>query len=326
VYDNIRAITALVSGDHKAPTAQEPPLTELVIDRQVKANYVAEGPRDFDTLILGSSRSYLIRAARAAEHKLKAFQFTVAGVRIEEMYCMARYFLQMNKAPLKHIIIGTDPIQFSPILPVDCRFVRSKSLFAFLGEEDRAGKTGLNLEDINAEERVGEFSRRTRIYYNAWDLDLAFNPKNGDVIKLFGKRIAELMTLRYSASETHVKWPGQFLIAKDLTHFHPRRLHYLDKLMQLTAERGCKVSFYTNPLHPSMIELLKAQTPYLESQAALVEHVRKTGHDGVSVHAFTIPSDFGGVNDDFYDGVHMGRTNGDMLLDYVINDGKRPKT
>jgi acyl carrier protein len=325
-YDSIRAITTLVSGTYSAPPASTAPMSELVIDRQVKANYVAEGSRDFDSLILGSSRSYLIRAQRAALHGLKAFQFTVAGARIEEMYCMARYLLNMNKTPLKHIIVGTDPIQFSPQLPIDCRFVRTHSLFPLLEENDRNGTGGLKLEEAGVDAKTDEFARKTRIYYNAWDLDLAFDPKSGDVIKLFGKRIAELRTLSYSASDTHIKWPGQFLIAKDLTHLHPSRVHYLEKLINISSEAGCRITFYTNPLHPSMVSLLKDQTPYLETQTALVEYIRSRASRNIDVHHFTVPEDFGGVNDDYYDGVHMGRTNGDVLLDYIMTATGRNTT
>lgn len=311
-YDSIRAIASLVeSGARGAST----PILDLVVDRQVKANYVLEGPRDFDSLILGSSRSYLIRAKRATRHNLNAFQFAVAGARAEELACIVEFFLNTNRTPIKQIVWGADPIQFSPHLPIDIRMQRSPALFPLLAEGDRAGTMGLSLEEGGKE---SGFAKKMRVRYNAWDVDHAFDTKTGDVISLFGRRVDTIETLTYRDGDTAGKWPGQFLVAKDLTHLHPRRLYYLDKLMRLTEAAGCKLTIYTNPLHPSMIDRLKEQTPYLETQVLLVDYLRKTGHAGVSVHHFVTPSDFGGVDADYFDGVHMGRTNGARLLDYVL--------
>jgi acyl carrier protein len=317
-YDSIRTIADLV----KSGVRQEAvPALDLVVDRQVKANYVLEGPRDFDSLIIGSSRSYLVRAKRAAKHGLRAFQFTVASARAEELACIVQFFAQTNKTRIKHIVWGVDPIQFSPVLPIDIRFQRAPTLFSLLEEGDRRGANGLALEDLGTQEM---HASKMRVRYNAWDIDHAFDTITGDIIKLFRHNIEQMQTLSYGDADTAGKWPGQFMASKDLTHPHPRRLYYLDKLMRLTEQLGCKLSIFTNPLHPSMASRLKAQTPYYEMQDALVNHLRKIGHSGVSVYNFVTPSDFGGVDADYFDGVHMGRTNGARVLDYVLTKPPKP--
>ncbi len=312
-FDSIASIVRLMSSEHAPPSR---PAFELVIDRQVKANYVLEGPRDFDTLIAGSSRAYLVRAKHAARFGLKAFQFTVASVRAEELYCMVKLFLQTNRTPVERLIVGLDPIQFSPLLPIDLRLVKSPTLFSLLDAVDQRGEGSLTLEGDG--EKNADIAKRAQVRYGAWDIDLAFDPRDGDVIKLFRRDVKSMPALHYTGADLEAKWTQQFLACKDLTHLHPQRLQYFERLVALAADAGCKMSVYTNPLHPLVIARLKEQTPYFETQQALVDHIAKLGAPGLSLHSFATPADFGGNVDDYFDGVHMGRHNGDTLLKYLL--------
>ena len=316
-FDSINLIAGIVSSEQKAVKAK--PFV-LIIDRQIKANYVIDGPRDFDGLIIGSSRTYLVQAKRAALHGLRAFHFSVAGARAEELYCMAAFFRQTNRTPIKHIIAGTDSVQFAPQshLGIDLRLTKSPSLFAYLDEDERLNRGDLKVEDTDHDERSERYKKLIELRYRAWDVDLAFDTKTGDVIKLFGRDVATMGPLTYSTESVGSNWAQQFMIASGITHLHPRRLHYLEKLIRLTEEIGCKLTIYTNPLHPYMIQQLKERTPYVETQNKLVEHIRRIAHPGVTVHSLLTPGDFGGDDADFYDGVHMGRHNGDLLVDYLM--------
>ena len=318
-YDSINLIAGIVSAEQKAKAKP----FMLIIDRQVKANYVIDGARDFDSLIVGSSRTYLVQAKRAALHGLRAFHFSVAGARAEELYCMAAFFRQTNRVPLKHIIAGTDPQQFAPQphLGIDLRLTKSPSLFAYLDEDERLNRGALKVEDADHDERSERYKKLIELRYRAWDVDLAFDTKTGDVTKLFGHDVATMGPLKYSDKTVGSNWAQQFMIASGITHLHPRRLQYLEKLIRLSHEIGCKLTIYTNPLHPHMIEQLKERTPYVEMQNKLVEHIRGIAHPGVTVHSLLTPGDFGGHDADFYDGVHMGRHNGDLLMDYLLTHG-----
>lgn len=316
-YDSINLIAGVVAAERT--TVKSKPVV-LIIDRQIKANYVMDGPRDFDSLIVGSSRTYLVQAKRAANYGLRAFHFSVAGARAEEFCCMVQFFKQTNNTPLKHIIAGLDPVQFSPhpYLGIDLRLTKAPSLFAFLEEDERLNRGDLKVEDGDQDERSERYKKLIELRYRAWDVDLAFDTKTGDVIKLFGGDVANMGPLQYSTKDSASRWAQQFMVANGLTHLHPRRLYYLDKLMRLTAEWGCKLTVYTNPLHPMMIAQLKERTPYVDTQNSLVEHIRAAGHAGVTVHSLLTPGDFGGDDADFYDGIHMGRHNGDRLMDYLM--------
>jgi len=320
-YDSISGIAKIVADDGKAaatrPKSKIPEMF-VVIDRQVKANYVLEGPRDFDALILGSSRAYLLQSKRAAKFGLRAFHFSTAGCRIEDLYCKLRFFSQTNRTPLRHIILGVDPIQFAPHLPIDSRLEQSPTLFAFLEESDRHGLSGLDLNTGNREHVSEAIIKRAQIRYDAWDVDVVFDPKNGDIIKLFGHHVATMKALNFSMEQSSRNWPKHFMMANRLDALHPRRLYYLSKLLRLADELGCSMTIYTNPLHPEMITQFKERTPYVDRQLALVDHIRSIARPSVSVHSLLTPADFGGNDADFYDGVHMGRWNGDRLVDYLL--------
>ncbi len=316
LFEGISAIAKFISSGY-TPKDETLPFI-LVIDRQVKANYVLEGEREFNSLILGSSRSYLVQAQRALKFGLNAFHFSCAGCKVEEFYCMLRFFLQTNRKPLKHIILGIDPIQFAPHLPLDFRLEQAPSLFSFLEEADRLGQSGIKLDKATYELSAQAITKFMRIRYNAWDLELVYDRKSGDVVTLFGRHVATMPKLRYSLDKSSGQWPKHMQMANELTHLHPRRLYYLNRLMQLTEEIGCKLTIHTNPLHPQIIAHFKEHTPYVDTQHALVEHIRAAGHRDVSVHSFLTPADFGGDDNDYFDGMHMGRENGDILVDYLM--------
>jgi len=321
-YDTIAAIAALVSREstaHAEPGKAKPPAMFLAIDPQVKANNVLDGDRNFDGLVLGSSRSYLVQAKRMGKFGLRSFHFSTAGSRIEDSYCKLRFFTQTNRTPLKHIILGIDPLQFSPTLPLDLRLEQSPSLFALLDESDRLGQNGLKLDASRRQLSAEALARHAQIRYDAWDTALVFDTKTGDVIQLFGQHIATMPVLKFSIERVNQNWPKNFMMANEVKTLHPRRLYYLSKIMSLTQELGCKVSIYTNPLHPDIISRLRDATPYIDKQLELVALIKETAHAGVTVHSFLTPADFGGDNDDYYDGLHIGRHNGDILVDYLLS-------
>jgi fatty-acyl-CoA synthase len=318
-YDNIAAIAQVIASEYKP----KDPDFVFVIDREVKANYVLEGPRDFDSLILGSSRSYLIQAKRAATHGLNAFQFAVAGMRFEEMYCVVEFMRRMNRVPLKHVIIGIDPIQFGPHLPLDIRLEKTASLFNLLEESDRFYQSGLARDDFDIEGRSARLTKLTQIRYSAWDVDVVFDRITGDITTVFGRNVESLPILQYEAEKAGSDWTKQFLIANEIKHLHPRRLYYLDKLMMLAKNIGTKLTIFTNPLHPKVVAQLRERTPYIDTQNQLLAHLRTHASDLVSIYPFLTPTDFGGDDSDYFDGVHMGRHNGDCLVDYVMSRARK---
>ena len=73
---------------------------------------------------------------------------------------------------------------------------------------------------------------------------------------------------------------------------------------------------------PLLAHSSKATSEGPATQEKLVDFIRSVAHAGVTLHAFSTPADYGGSADDFYDGVHMGRFNGDRLVDFVLKPGE----
>ncbi len=166
--------------------------------------------------------------------------------------------------------------------------------------------------------RLKRLTHMMRVRYNAWDVDLSFDPRTGDLIKMFGERMDEMPRLAFDLAKSESAWVQQFLAVNGLTHLHPGRLRYLDRFLQMTEEIGCAVTIYTNPLHPLLVAQMRERTPYMKSQDRLVAHLRDAGRKNVRVFAFESPADFGGDDADYFDGVHMGRFNGDLIVDTLL--------
>ena len=141
---------------------------------------------------------------------------------------------------------------------------------------------------------------------------------NSGVRHLAMTKLDEMAPLTYDLAKSEGQWVQQFLTAKGLTELHPRRLYYFDKFLQMTEEMGCAVSIYTNPLHPQMVAQLKERTPYMKPQEGLIAHIRDAARKNVRLYPFEVPDDFGGDNADYFDGVHMGRFNGDHIVDVLL--------
>ena len=67
-----------------------------------------------------------------------------------------------------------------------------------------------------------------------------------------------------------------------------------------------------------MVAQLGERTPYVATQQLLIEHIGTAGRKNVRLFPFTVPADFGGEDGDYFDGVHLGRVNGDHLLDALL--------
>lgn len=312
-YDNISSIEALTV----AETPQKANTFTLVIDRRTKVGYVLESDRRFNTLIFGSSRSYLVQARHANSLGHRAFQFSVAGVRAEEFFCMTKLIDDVRKTRVENIVVGIDPTQFAPHLPLDLRFTETTQLARYLEAGELEGQHGLGVEEEAAvAERSERLSKRIQMYYQALDVDSAYDPKSGDITRLWGHHVETMEKLYYSFDEK--KLADHFLLAHKCAEFHPRRLHYFKRFIELVRDMEGKLIIFTNPLNSKVFKKFADETPYAEAQERLLKWLDEVKVGDVSIHPFETPKDFGGFDHDYFDGTHMGRHSGDRLLDYVL--------
>lgn len=320
-YESINSIIQLLDADFQ-PKA---PPVRLVVDRRTKANYIANGNREIDTLILGSSRSYLVQARRAQQLGFSAFQFAVAGARAEEFYCMTRFVADISKMRLKTVVVGVDPLQFAPHLPMDLRFTQSRQLFRYMEPDDMEGLNGLKVDREN--EGFGsqdDVSKRLALTYQVLDQDAVFDRATGDIDNLWGYNIPTMPVLNYTY-DNQAKLAPVFMLAQKCKELHPRRLYYFKKFINLTQQLECDLHIYTNPFNSEVAQDIGAKTPYWEAQSYLIDFINDALEKNVTLHEFKVPADFKGIDQDFFDGSHIGRHNGDAILDFILGRAENDK-
>ncbi|NKB44319.1 MAG: AMP-binding protein [Alphaproteobacteria bacterium] len=308
-YDTISAIKTVVGSDDQ-PKAKP---FKLVLDRQTKSNYVLDGPRDFDALILGSSRTFGMRAARFSDFGLRTFHFGVSGSKAEEHYSMTRFLADVSRVPLKHIIAGIDPQDFAPHWPLDERFARTHQLTKYMEPGEVEGSNGFDIQGPDWNETT---SKRIEMYYRTPDFDPVYDRVTGDVMKIWQRDFATIPMQEYSYQES--KLVKHFVMAHNCDRLHPRRKYYFEKFVKLTADLGCKLTIYTNPLPSQLAQALAVQTPYAKVQKDLLDWIHSIAHENVNIFPISSPADFGGYDQDYLDGTHMGRVNGDLLAEYLL--------
>jgi fatty-acyl-CoA synthase len=315
-YDTIANIEVLLKTGRKAEIQP----SAVISDRQVKVNYYLEGERNFEGLILGSSRSFALRAASAAKLGVKSFNFSGSNVNIEEIFCMLRFAFGSGGTNLQTIILGIDPTMFIGTWPLDLRFISVRQLIGYLEDTDQRGGGGLEWRDdsnfVNLKKEQLEKAMQMR--YREFDVNATFDPATGDILN-YGRR--------KSPDASHVKFdfkafdPTQVLMmANQVANVHPRRIAYLYKIIDFCADHDIELHIYTNPLHPKVVALFREKTKYLEVQDQLVEATKQYGNLGASVHNTPVPSVFGGDDDDYQDGTHMTFENGDKLLEFILTN------
>ncbi|MFL2770573.1 MAG: non-ribosomal peptide synthetase, partial [Rhodospirillaceae bacterium] len=314
-FDTITSIKEFVTSGQKP---KENLVPKLVVDRRTKANYVLEGKRNFDSAIFGSSRSYMVRAKHAAKYDLQAFQFTVGGVRAEEYFCMLNFLADTIPNRLKHIIVGIDPTQFAPHLPIDIRFLQTRQLVRYMKLNEAKDQHGLEpYEELESLETEEEKAKYIQLRYRALDNNAIFNRNSGDIDRLWGHHVDEMPLLEYSY-ENKSKLPGVFMLAQKSGEFHPGRLHYFKKFINLSQDLGCKLTMFTNPVNSKLAQDLESETPYWTAQNRLLDMIDTEFKGNISLFPFKTPTDFNGDDRDYFDGSHMGRHNGDKILDFIL--------
>lgn len=232
-YDTITAIERTINTDTK-PKAKK---FKLVMDRLTKTNYVLDGPRDFDSLILGSSRTYMLRSKHVSEFGLRAFHFAAAGVKAEEHYCMTRFIADTSRSALKHVIVGIDPQDFAPHLPLDPRFAGARHLTKYMEPGEVAGEHGFAAPDPEFGKLV---SKNMEMRYRTADFDAVFDRETGDVLKVWQRDIETMPMQDYVYDESRLV--QHFVMAHQCKALHPRRMFYFEKFLKFVIDSGCKLS------------------------------------------------------------------------------------
>jgi fatty-acyl-CoA synthase len=318
-YDSVAAIVALIEGDDatvRGPAGDKPDAVAAVTDRQVKTAQYLASPRDFDTIVFGSSRTFAISARGLSAYGLKGFHFGANAMMAEEFYAVAALLFERTRTPIKTALIGIDAESFNPHLPLDPRFLACRDLLAHLDAEDREGAGGLP----HTPSRVKSGSDRllsywTELQHRDWGKRGAgFDRASGDYVSFDW---AEIETRRpVKIRESAVGDAYTLYLARQVDRLHAKRLDYFRRFLDMLRGNGVDARVFINPTH-KILHVGLGSLPAAKAQTELAAMLagRASTDPGLRFYDFATPEAFGGLDDDFTtDGRHLGFFNADALV------------
>jgi len=325
-FDSVSGISTLI---HGLIESSESDLTgvrsisscESVRDRKC-ADFLA-GPKEYDLLILGSSRVQSVSAKLAETYGYSAYNFSVFSARAEDWYCIYKFVTTHNRLPLKKIILGIDIEAFTVGTGLDERLTSSSYLSAFLDESDQAYASGSEAPpDVKPAQRNRFDQLMRQLRQQAADRERAhgYDSKSGDLVYLDDDPVCRKHNRRQPLQlndPTDYNLEYQMRLA-GFDRLNPKRLSYFLRLVQSCLERGTEVTSFFTPLHPALHQHLCTHTDYMLRMRELVDGLRGNQTPLFTLSDFSTPAQFGGLDEDFINAAHIGAANADLLLHRLL--------
>ncbi len=289
-----------------------PPITATSRTEKV-LNYLNETERDFDTLILGSSRAMRLKVDALAKAGYNAYNFSVHSAMAEDLYCILQFVLEHNRTPLRHIILGIDPECFHNNRPPDNRLLQEHRLSNYLID----GKLITQRPQADQLQLLSDSFRYT--FASVWlqivgvekDPYLEFDSATGELALLLPRyNLAEIDQLM--ATSYKQRFAEYSALDED-------RQFYFDNFIKLCANNGIEVWGFVTPLHPQLDAALQEQGIYQERLNELFTYFDGITYDEFHYVDFSIPSRFGGDDYDFKDAAHIGDYNATLIIQQLLS-------
>lgn len=337
-FDSLKSLTELVDELCAAPPCDRDEAEELRLSvRSRKTMDFANGPRDFDLIILGSSRVDGLSCALAKQYGYKAFNFAVNSAQAEDWYCITRFVQDYNKIPLKRILLGIDIEAFNGLHSPDERLITCPLLRPYLGAEDIEEVENIFPADKGLSALVAELSTEKRQRFQeiftqlraqniTASRDFDYHPESGDLLfkdagvlkAAYDKRLSLCIQGLNTVDDLGTHQRATELRLKQFDQLFPRRVRYFEQLVFFCEEQQIQLSCFLTPMHPLLQELLKVRTNY----TARIQEFRELFDELFTPFCELVdcssPELFGGNNVDFRDEAHVGPYNSDKLLAHLL--------
>ena len=222
--------------------------------------------------------------------------------------------LDYNTAKLTDILLGIDIEAFSNAIPVDTRLLYTTQLSRYLDPEDARREKQGNGGSTAAERQHQERFETVMLQYKHGQVGR--NPERNNVDSEYGHRIDAVSSPKCDPLQSA---PEYTLRLKGFTALSPKRIDYFLRLLQLCRLRDIRMTCFVAPLHRRLHHYVAANTTY----AARLEDLRQLlaihSQPGLQFLETPLVDSFGGIEDDFDDGAHMGKSNSEILLRYLLD-------
>ncbi len=275
-------------------------------DRRAKLDLLPLHPAP-EALILGSSRVMTLAPStlQRLTGGLRSFNAGFSLALPEEYYGVLRYLADAKALP-KEIVLGIDIIAFDPGPP--STFLRDTP------ELTRHLSGPVRWQGLEERARMLLSYAQVRKGIDLLSLERESSPITFDPDGL----------AHYVHDEALIK-AGTFVPKVDpnlgggpLVTFDAHRQDYFDRFLRLAAEHGVKVRAFLTPYHPSVLKLRSTDKVnwFADRRSRVMGYLKEMERRYPLFTAvdFTDIATFGGRADQFFDGVHFFKENGDRLL------------
>ena len=304
------------------PGAAELPSRCMTVKEKKCFDYL-DGPRDFDAVIVGSSRVQMLHTPVAAEFGYKAYNFAVDAERPEGWYCVLRFVLEHTRTPLRLVLLGIDVDGFSNKAQIEPRLMNSTYLVRYLDEpvhpeeHDGAAPRDLaaELPDVQQERFKAVLQQYKQGAASRYP-ETTFDPTTGDCVVPDNPRFNRREPL--VCAEPLELLPDWMLHYYEFTHLHRQRLQYFARTLDLCIEHDIDVIGFFPTFHPAMEAALTAKTRHRPRLDDLIGVLSQLRHPRLFFYDTSAVESFDGDPDDFRDGTHLGAVNADRLLRWLL--------
>ena len=308
-----RLLEHLSGGSADNERAQEANNIIQVDDRDKACLRYLDAAVPIDTLILGSSKAKNLWPGVAARFNLRAFNFWLMSARAEDWYCALRFVLDHQKTPLRAVVLAMDVEGFSNAAGLDVRLTYSTHLTRYLADRDKARLPAhpiathgaKRFDSVSVQFKLGETE--------SWML-------NGRWEAITDRLHAETAADRSPVTivDPHDRDAQYTMRMAGFSALDPQRIDYFERLTSLCAERDIALLCCISPLHPVLDAFLTTTTTYGERLHDLRALVQTITSPSFQFFDTPVPSSFGGIDRDFLNAAHVGLSNSDRLLDFVL--------
>ncbi|WP_437759675.1 non-ribosomal peptide synthetase [Sorangium sp. So ce1389] len=292
------------------------PQEGVVTVRSFKAEAYLGSSRRHDLLILGSSRSMNLGSRVAAELGYRSFNFSVNRARAEDYHAALHRVLGAGKAELRRVLVGIDVDSLSNATPFpDPALAECAELRGCLDARDRRACE----ESGRSPDRFEHLLRRQRRESEAHRV-FTYDPESGDQIFL-NSNIHHTRQRTFMSRSPESYFNTLSLQLAGFTALHRPRLRYLRRVVSLCRARGIEVTCFLNPMHPRLVEFAVEHTTYAARRRELEAFFARRLPETPLVDC-SVPSRFGGDDDDFEDAGHIMPYNADVLLRRLLRPSR----
>lgn len=340
-FDSLQSLVSLVDDLKQRVSSkaieEEEKGRKLSVRGRKSTDYV-NGSKDFDLLIVGSSRVDGFSSKIAQKQGYKAFNFSVNSAQAEDWYCITRLVTEYTQVPIRRILLGIDIEGFNGLHSPDQRLVDCPLLRSYLEKEDVKEIEELFPADKGLNQIVSTLSKEKRQRFQtvfthlrqqqatqARDFD--YDPYTGDllfkeqgVFKLaYEKRLSLCIEGLEKMEDLGSQQRATEMRLQKFDRLFERRVRYFEHVIALCEQKKIDLTCFLTPMHPLLKELLVKRTSY----QARVDELKELFASLIAPHCTLIdcsePELFGGNHHDFRDEVHIGPYNSDKLLEHLLS-------